>query len=187
MNRRTFFQSVLFAFLISFFSALVAFALDPIFGRLMVLKALLAVSSLAYLGFLVGQKAAGAGRPTAFVLWLAGAAGAWSMTLGLGGYLAAHAGLIWLLRSPFSYRGVVPWLLDLTVSALAVPAALWALVQTGSVGWMLWTFFLVQALSCAIPPSVGRGENRAVPRNEGADFDRAYRHAELAVQRLLAD
>lgn len=187
MNRRSFFQQVVFAFLISVFAALVAFALDPIFGRHTVLRLLVAVSSLAYLGFIVSDRGTGAGRPTAFLLWLAGAAIAWWMPLGLTGYLAAHAGLIWVLRSPFSYRGSMPWLFDLGLSALAVAAGLWALVQTGDIGWMLWTFFLVQGLTCAIPTSWPTRERDSDAPPPGADFDRAFRHAELAVQRLLAD
>ena len=187
MNRRSFFQSVVYAFLFSVFAALVAFALDPVFGRSTVLRALVALGGLAYLGFVVGQRGTGAGRPTAFLLWILGAAGAWWMPLNLTAYLTAHAGLIWLLRSPFSYRGSIPWLLDLGVSALAVPASLWALVQTGSVGWLLWTFFLVQALTCAIPSTLRRSQAGEAEGADKADFDRAYRHAELAVERLLAD
>jgi hypothetical protein len=94
---------------------------------------------------------------------------------------------MWLVRSLYFYSGVLPALMDLGLSALSIAAAVWAISHTGSVFLATWCFFLVQALSVAIPPAVKRKANAT--RNSAAEnepFERARRQADQALTQLFS-
>jgi hypothetical protein len=98
-------------------------------------------------------------------------------------YLTVHVGMVWLIRALYYTAGVLPALLDLGLSALALAAAVWAAGQTGSVFLAVWSFFLVQALFVVMPRSV----RDPAPLKDGVrddEFERAHRNAEAALRRL---
>jgi hypothetical protein len=83
-------------------------------------------------------------------------------------------------------------MLDAGLSGLALAAAVWAAISTGSLFLALWCFFLVQALFVAIPNrmSAPRNHGRRAQKSASAvddDFERAYRNAEAAVRRLATE
>jgi hypothetical protein len=101
--------------------------------------------------------------------------------------------MVWIIRVLYFSNGVLPALLDLGLSALALAAGVWAAGQTGSVLLAVWSFFLVQALFGSIPRSLttqaltGRATERGTrPGADEEPFERAHRNAEAAVRRLSA-
>ena len=133
-------------------------AIFAIFGNnestLMIYPVLVSLIALAYVGYLLTRSRARVGRITALALSVVVAGVAWGVELPLAFYLIVHVGLIWLIRSLYFYSGVVPALMDLGLSALALTAAVWATLQSGSIFLTIWCFLLVQALHVVIPRSV---------------------------------
>jgi hypothetical protein len=99
-------------------------------------------------------------------------------------YVLIHVGAIWLVRSLYFYSGVVPALMDLSISTFSVSATAWAISRSGSVFLATWCFFLVQALFVAIPPAIKRRQARQ-PVTDNDNFARAKRDADKALHQLF--
>ncbi|MEE9254688.1 MAG: hypothetical protein V3U43_07115 [Pseudomonadales bacterium] len=188
MKSPTFLQGVVVAFVLSFFGAALFAALTTIMSTGGALRTLVALTTLAYVGYLLSRSRARVGRITALAFSIVVAGIAWGVELPMGLYLIVHVALIWLIRSLYFYSGVLPSLMDLGLSALALAAAVWATLQAGSVFLAVWCFLLVQALHVAIPASIGREQRgrEGDPSPSGdARFQRARRTAEAAITRLI--
>jgi hypothetical protein len=120
---------------------------------------------------------------TTVVAWILACVAIWFAHLPLTLYLAAHIGLLWLLRSLYFHTGVLQAGMDLGLHVLAFASAVWAAAQTNSVFLSVWCFFLVQALFVCIPGVRRESENQPsiIPESR---FDRAHRDAQSAVRRL---
>ena len=157
--------------------------LVPLLAGGVVLKGVVAVSTLAYLLYLLARSGARAGRVTAVVAWAMTTVAAWWFAPSLLLYLLAQVGFVWLLRSLLFHGGVLAALADLGLTVLGLAAAGWALTRTGSVGAAIWCFFLVAALFVAIPahfPRRAATDDDVVPDR----FQQAHRTAEAALREL---
>lgn len=192
MKRPTFLHGVGIALVLAFSGAALYAAVSPFTSSVGLLRLIVSGLALVYIVFLLTASPVRVGRFATFVLWLVAAAAASYLAPGLPAFLLAHVLLLWLVRSLYYRSGVLPAMLDAGLSGLALAAAAWAAISTGSLFLALWCFFLVQALFVAIP------ERMSAPRNHGRrargsasavddDFERAYRNAETAVRRLATD
>jgi hypothetical protein len=113
-------------------------------------------------------------------------AASWFLAPSLLTYLLPHVALLWLVRSLIRYRGALPALLDLGVSAVGVAAAAWAARHSGSVFLAAWSFFLVQAVAIAIPARLFERACDDTEAVRGNDiFDHARRRADAAFRELI--
>lgn len=186
MKRPSFFHGVIVAAIFAFFASAVIAALTPFIGFFAILRVVIPAMGFAYILYLFSRSRERAGRVATLTLWSALAAVTWWVAPPLSLYLLIHVGAVWLVRSLYFYAGVLPALMDLGLSALAVATAIWAIGHTGSVFLGTWCFFLVQALFVVIPPAVRREHNAA--KNTAADnelFERARRQADRALAQLF--
>ena len=184
MKHPSFFQGVIVALVLSFFGAALFASLTTFVATGLVLRTLVSLVALAYVGYLLSRTHARVGRITSLALSVVVVGVAWGFELPLALYLIVHVGLIWLIRSLYFYSGVVPALMDLALSALALAAAVWATLQSGSIFLAIWCFLLVQALHVVIPRSVDRARERGSSFQADGAFERARRTAEAAIARL---
>jgi hypothetical protein len=96
-----------------------------------------------------------------------------------------QAGIIWLLRSLYFHGSILSAALDFGLVSVGLAASAWAMVNTGSLGGALWSFFLVQALFCWIP-DLARKQPGDIYRNQHdqSSFQSAHRVALDAVRKL---
>jgi len=185
MKRPGFVRGAAMALLLALAGGALFALLSPLVATEPLLRALIAALGLAYLLHLLGHGARRAGRASALALWAA-VTTASGLLAPLPLYLVLQAGLVWLIRSLAHYSGVVPALMDLALSSLALAAGVAAGAHTKSLFLALWCFFFVQALSTAIPSalSAGRAQARGRAADEDDPFRRARRNAEAALSRL---
>jgi hypothetical protein len=185
MKHIRFIHGVGIALVLGFFGSAMFISLAPVWGTAVIIKLLIAVLGLVYIGFLLSRSEERLGRLTAIAVWLSSAVLAWYFAPTLFTYTLVHLGSLWILRSLYFYSSAFSALLDLGLTSLAVCAALWAAQVTGSVFLTIWCFFLVQALFPVIPVSMRRPK-RSRQRDKDQRFSRAYRSAEAAVRRISA-
>jgi hypothetical protein len=185
MKRPSFYQGVAFALAASLAGGALHAALPTLLPGAGSLRLIIAGVGLAYLLYLLGRSPERVGRISTVLAWGLGAIVLWLAAPPLGLYVLAHLLMLWLARSLYFHSGVLSSLADLGLSGLALCAALWALMSTGSLFFGLWSFFLVQALFVAIPESLGQ---RPVPAQHSPGpndpFEHAHRAAEAALRRL---
>lgn len=184
MKHPTFFQGVVVALVLGFLGAALFATLTTFLSAGLALRTVVSLLALVYVGYLLSRTRARVGRITALALSVVVAGVAWGVELPLALYLIVHVALIWLIRSLYFYSGVMPALMDLALSALALAAAVWATLQSGSVFLAIWCFLLVQALHVVIPRSVDRTHERDPSFETDDAFERARRTAEAAIVRL---
>ena len=156
---------------------------EIVFGPANALRLVVALSTLAYLLFLLRNSPRREGRVMVMIGWLVFAAGGSLIGLDLLPWIGLLLLMIWLVRVTYFHSGAIAALADLVLVVLGGSSSVWALLQTGSVGAALWCFFLTQTLHELIPPIAHRG----VPaRQVSAEdrFDSAYRAAREAVRQL---
>ncbi len=147
-------------------------------------QAVLWGATLAYLVYLLKRSRARTGRVVVIGAWALVTLGGWLLGASLSEQVLAYAGLIWLVRSLYFHGSLVAALLDLGLVAVGLAAAVWALLNTGSMAASLWSFFLVQALFRWIP-DLDRGRAGATPPAASASsFQSAHRVALDAVRKL---
>lgn len=183
MKRPTFFNGVVVAAVLGFFTSAVVATLTPFIGLGTTLRLVIPALGLAYLLYLFSRSDERVGRITTLTLWGVFAAITWWLAPPLSLYLLLHAGALWLVRSLYFYTGALPALLDLGLSALGISAAVWAITRSGSVFLATWCFFLVQALFVTIPPALRRraARRQAQPQH----FEHARRRADEALRQLF--
>ncbi len=185
MKRPGFFEGVGVALSASLAGGVLFTALADLFAGGFVLRGLIALLGLLYVAYLLRRSEERVGRITTLSLWLAAALGIWLLGLSLPLYLLAHLSLVWLVRSLYFHTGPIAALADLGLLLFGLAAAVWAWLETGSLGLAFWCFFLVQALFVLIPANLRRGPSRrSAAATEADPFQQAYRTAEAAVARL---
>lgn len=185
MNRPNFYHGVAVAAVLAFVASTVIATLTPFVGLSSVVRLMIPALSLAYILYLLRSSAERTGRITTLSLWSALAVVTWWVCPPLPFYVLVHAGAIWLVRSLFFYSGILPALMDLSLSALSVSAFVWAVSRTGSVFLATWSFFLVQAVFIAIPAAIGR-KGKPGHHADNETFERARRQADDALRQLLS-
>jgi hypothetical protein len=171
------------AFVLSACGAAVLAALAPWLGSGAALRTAIAALGFGYVLYLIARSGERVGRLTTLAAWVAVASVVWLAGIPLAGYLLAHLGLVWLVRSLYYYSGLVPAIADLGLTALGAAFAAWAALRAESVWLALWCFFFVQAFHAVIPASLA-GSAAAAERPPEEVFARAHRAAEAAVRRL---
>jgi hypothetical protein len=186
MKAPTFLHGAIGAAILAFVASAMIAALTPILGTITVLRLAIPLLAGTYLLWFFRTSSQRTGRLVALSLWTALAAVAWWAGPPLPLYLLMHVGAVWLVRSLYSYSGVIPALMDLGLCTLSVFALAWVFMRTGGVFLATWSFFLVQALWVAIPTRIeGRSAMRAhAGRNER--FDHARRQADAALRQLFS-
>jgi hypothetical protein len=182
MKAPTFFDGVGVALGASLLGSMAHTALATVTGG-GVLRLVVAGLALGYVVYLLSHSPARVGRVTALAAWGAMAVALWVATPSLVLYVALHVGAIWLVRSLFFHSSLLSAGADFGLSVLALAAAVWAVVHTGSLLLGIWCFFLVQALFVAIPHGLAR-RPRADREDREDPFEHAHRVAEAAVRRL---
>jgi hypothetical protein len=158
-------------------------ALTPWLGSGTAFRAVVAALGFSYALYLVARSGERVGGLTTLAGWIAVASVVWLAGLPLPGYVLAHLGLVWLVRSLYYYSGLMPAIGDFGLTALGAAFAAWAALRSDSAWLALWCFFFVQAFHVAIPASLAAGTARA-ERPADDVFARAQRAAEAAVRRL---
>jgi hypothetical protein len=158
-------------------------ALTPWLGSGTALRLGVAALGFGYALYLIARSGERVGRLTTLAGWLAVAGVVWLAGLPLAGYVLAHLGLVWLVRSLYYYSGLMPAIADLGLTALGAAFAAWAALRSDSAWLALWCFFFIQAFHVAIPASLAHGAVRAARAADDV-FARAQRTAEAAVRRL---
>ncbi len=185
MKKPTFFEGAGMALIAAIAGSALYTALSAVFPGALVMRLLVAAVGLAYLLYLLSRSGERIGRVTVLAAWSVATVAIWFLVPSTALYLLLHIGLIWLIRSLYFYTGALSALLDLGLNGLAMAAAIWAAVQSGSIFLSLWSFFLVQALFVAIPVSIR--QRKAGGQRERHDEDRfqqAHRAAESALRKL---
>jgi hypothetical protein len=164
--------------------------LSPFLGVSTVLRLAIPLLAAVYLMYFFRSNSQRTGRIVTWSLWTALAVVTWWAGPPLLFYLLIHAGAVWLVRSLYSYSGVIPALMDLGLCALSAFAFGWVFLRTGGVFLATWSFFLVQALWVAIPRQIHGGieERNAkhAPAGGNERFDHAHRQADEALRQLFS-
>lgn len=181
MKTPTLLRGVFAAVVLSLTAAAAFSALSHLANPRTALEATIALTAGAYLFWLVSKSETRIGRLTTIVGWSIGAGVLWFGGASLALYLLAHVAMIWLIRALYFHASVLPALIDLGLSALAVGGALWALEQTSSVFLAVWSFYLVQSFFVVIPQTLV-----TAPSVPDPTFQRAQRMAEAALRRISA-
>lgn len=166
-----------------------AAAADLLFGRFVaagsLFQAVLWGATLGYLVYLLRRSRARTGRIVVVSTWALATLGCWLVGASPSEQVLIFAGLIWLVRSLYFHGSIVAALLDLGLVGIGIAAAVWALLNTGSVAGALWSFFLAQALFRWIP-DLERNPGGPAPRTaaSASSFQSAHRVALDAVRKL---
>jgi len=184
MRRPTFLEGVGVALVTSLLGSMLFSVVTPELNSGSVLQLLIAGFSFSYLIYLLRRSPERVGRVTVVLLWSVAASGIWLLGASLLLTLLLHTLLIWLVRSLYFYSSLFSALADLGLSGLAIIAALWATLQSGSLLLAIWCFFLVQALFVVIPKSLPRRATESNICDHDDRFQQAQRTAEAALRKL---
>jgi hypothetical protein len=153
-----------------------------------VYRAVVAALGLAYVLYRLSRAIDRVGRVVTVLVWCAAAITTWVMVPSFAVYVAAHAGLIWLVRTFYVHADLRAAAVDLGLSVMSLAFAVWALRRTESFLLGAWCFFLIQAMHVAIPAWLAKrgaphGRTDALPEDR---FAEAHRAAQEALKRLAA-
>lgn len=185
MKQPAFFSGVVAAAVLGLIAAAFIAVFTPFIGIGIATRLLIPGLALGYLLYLFSRNAERSGRLTTVVLWSGMTVALWWIAPPLPFYLLLHAGAVWLIRSLYFYSGVFPSLIDMGLTGLSLVTAVWSLSRTGSVFLGTWCFFLVQALTAAIPRSMST-KRQAPPALPDDGFESARRRADAALQQLIS-
>ena len=181
-KRPGFFHGVAMALVLAAISGVTFTALTPVFEGVFLLRFLVTGAAGAYIVYLLHRSGLRTGRIATMSMWGLAVIAIWFFTPSFGWFVIAHTALIWLVRAGYFYTGLLPALMDLALSALALVAAVAAAEHTGSLFLSMWCFFLVQALFVRLPEDIrSRRTSHASPSDP---FEKAYRSADAALRRL---
>jgi hypothetical protein len=184
MKRPGIFQGVIVALVLSVVAGAVYFVMQPVLGGGLVLRALIALLSLAYIGYLLRSSHTRIGKLSTVALWLVISSAVWLWSPPLLAYLLIHSGMIWLVRSFYFHSSIITSLADLGLSMLAIVAALWAAMHSNSMFLSVWCFFLVQALFVMVPANWTRRNIGHDVAEETDGFQKAWRVADAALRQI---
>ena len=187
MNHPGFLNGVGAAAILATLGSISATVVAPMIGLSALYMLLIPALGLTYIVYCLSHTQEKTGRATVLGLWLSLAITAWFLNPSPGLYLLLHVSAIWLIRSLYRYSSFIPTLFDLALNAIAVSAAVWAFVHTGSTFAAIWCFFLTQALSSELPATQGGHKDQSDKRGQpSGNFQRAQKSAEAALQQLFA-
>lgn len=180
----TFFDGVLVALVSSFVGSAVYYILSSLFADNLVIRFLISGLSLAYILYLLNRSNERIGRITVIAAWSIITITTWVIWPPAPLFILINLGSIWLIRSLYFYSSLISSFADLVLTVFSIAAAFWAASHTDSLFLTLWCFFLTQALFVMIPSNMKPAKTNTSTVNQEADFQRIYRAAESAVQKL---
>ncbi len=185
MRRPTFFQGVGIALVAALLGEVLFVAISQLLGSYTALQMVIAIASFGYILTLLRASGEKLGRLVTLAGWLlVTVATAW-FSPHLVITVLMHTMMIWLVRALYFHSSLLTALADLGLSMLAVSAALWATMQSGSLLLALWCYFLVQALFVMIPPTLTASRSSATTADSDP-FEQARSAAQTALRKLSA-
>ncbi len=178
-------DGVIVAMVISLGAGVASLVLGGFIAHATLFKLLLCAATLIYLVYLLKRSRAKVGRVIVIAGWAAASLGCWLLDMPLFEQVLVQAGIIWLVRSLYFHSSILTAALDFGLVSVGLAASAWAMVNTGSLGGALWSFFLVQALFCWIP-DLARKQSGDIYRKQHdlSSFQSAHRVALDAVRKL---
>jgi hypothetical protein len=178
-------DGVLVAIVISLCAAVASLILGGFIAYATLFNLVLCGSTLIYLVYLLKRSNAKVGRVVVIAGWAITSLGCWFFEIPLFEQVLLQAGTIWLVRSLYFHGSIIPAALDFGLVSVGLAASAWAMVNTGSLGGALWSFFLIQALFCWIP-DLARKQPGDIYSNQHdqSSFQSAHRVALDAVRKL---
>jgi hypothetical protein len=166
MKTPTFLHGAIAAAALAFVASAMIATLTPFLGVGTVLRLAVPVLAASYLVYFFRSSRQRTGRVVTWSLWTALAVVTWWAAPPLPFYLLVHAGAVWLVRSLYSYSGVIPALMDLGLCALSAFAFGWVFLRTGGVFLATWSFPGAGAVGRHSAPN--QGGNRGAQRKARA-------------------
>lgn len=185
MKQPTFLEGALLALIAAVSGSVLFSALNLIVPGDTLLRLLISLLSLGYIGYLMTRSHKRLGRITAFGSWVLATVTGLLLLPSLLLFVLLHCGFIWIIRSLYIHNGVPAAVADLALTALSLTAAVWATLQSGSLFLTIWCFFLMQALFVAIPKSWSAKQVRPEPGEES--FDQAWQTAQKALSKMVSN
>jgi len=184
MKQPTFLEGVVLALVAATSGSLLFSALTSVLPSDSILRMLISLLSLVYIGYLMSRSRERLGRITALSAWVLATVTSIMLSPSLFLFVSLHSGFVWLIRSLYIHSGVLSAVADLALTALSLTAAVWAALQTSSLFFSIWCFFLTQALFVAIP----KGWPGVWQRKEAMEdsFHQAYQTAQKALSKLIS-
>jgi hypothetical protein len=178
-------DGVIVAIVISLGATAASLVLGGFIAHATLFNLLLCGSTLIYLVYLLKRSKAKVGRVVVIAGWAATSLGCWLLDIPLFTQVLVQTGIIWLVRSLYFHGSILSAALDFGLVSVGLAASAWAMLNTGSLGGALWSFFLVQALFCWIP-NLARKQPGDLYRNQHdqSSFQSAHRVALDAVRKL---
>ncbi len=185
MNKPGLFEGIIVAIVISLAGGILAELVAVFAPTHMGIRLWLPLLVSGYLIYLLKRSEDHKGRIVMLTLWFFLTLGGLLLDASLITFIVIQLAAIWIIRSLYFHASVLPSLLDLGLVGLGQIAAVWALLQTGSVMTAIWSFFLTQSLFVLIPAfkrnrDLGNHHN-PVEQNR---FQSAHRVALDAVRKL---
>jgi len=178
-------DGVFVAIVISLYAAGASLILGGIVTYATLFNLVLCGSTLIYLVYLLKRSNAKVGRVVVIASWAATSLGCWLFDIPLFTQMLIQAGIIWLVRSLYFHGSILSAALDFGLVSIGLAASAWAMLNTGSLGDALWSFFLVQALFCWIPDLVRKQPGDIYHnQHDQSSFQSAHRVALDAVRKL---
>jgi len=176
--------SLLIALLLALASSLAIPLLVAVIGLPEAARLAVALCGGAWLLATVRLDRAPSGVPTAVAAWLFVAIAVGLFVAEFPAYVAAHAALLWLVRTILVHRRAGPAAIDAFFCIASFAAAALALSRTGSTFLTVWSFFFVQAglAWLTTPTDADRADAK---RDPFGAFSRAQRQAESALAQLI--
>lgn len=181
MKGTGFTRTVIRAFVLSVGGATLHALAVPALGAESAFRVVVPTVGLAYVVAVISSSRVQYGKAIAITVWTVCAGAAWMAQPTMGLLVAAHVTILWLARSLFRAHTGFGVLLDAGLCALAVAAAFWAAVETGSLFLSLWCFFLTLSMDTAMPLAWTGSVRNA---DSAERFERAHQSASAALRRL---
>ena len=185
MKHPTFLEGVALALVAATSGTILFNALNLILPSDTILRLLISLFTLVYIGYLLSRSRERLGRISVFGAWIIATVTSVLLSPTLFVFLLLHCGFIWIVRSLYIHNGALSALTDLALNALSLAAAVWATVQTGNLFLTIWCFFLAQALFVTIPK--GWPGKQAREKLVEDDFAQAYQAAQKALSKLVSN
>jgi hypothetical protein len=184
IKRPGFFEGVIIALAFSLLGGAVFTMFHPFVAAGFLTRLIVSALAFCYILYLLWRSQERTGRVTVVIAWLIASITIWVFSPSILLYVMLHLALIWLVRSLYFHAGIVPSLLDLGLTGIALLLALAAGLHTQSLFIGLWCFFLCQALFVYIPATLQRKARSTRQTRHEDRFERAHQVAVAAVRKL---
>jgi len=184
MNRPSFIEGLVFAFMVSLSASFLYASLTWVLSGFGALQFLITIISVSYVVYMLLRSKEKTGRITVMLTWFLVASGLLVFDVPLSLFCLAHLVMLWVVRSLYYYSSVISSLLDFALIGTSLLFSTWAYYQTGSVFMSIWSFFITQALFVFIPERMRSTATNQLPVSNYHEFNQALKNANYAIQKL---